>query len=112
MKNFPNRRRRNAAVKRYRDACEILRTTLRDMYFPENDRSYWIGDDIGGLCDFGDTSIISASDIALLIEKNVSYDSFDEWANAGLDYNADKPESERKYINLKSWLMGARYEML
>ena len=38
-----------------------------------------------------------------IIEHGMTYDDYAEWRDANLENN--------RYINLKSWLMGARHEM-
>ena len=38
-----------------------------------------------------------------ILDNDIDYDEYSEWRNANLDNN--------RYINLKSWLMGARHEM-
>ncbi|MDD6495788.1 MAG: hypothetical protein PUF47_04400 [Prevotella stercorea] len=65
---------------------------------------YWVGGDVGGVCDFEDVDVLNLEDMVLIIEKNMTYDEYAEWRDANLDNN--------RYINLKSWLMGIRHDML
>ena len=65
---------------------------------------YWIGDEVGGACDFEETDVLNPEDMVRIIENNMSYDEYAEWREANLD--------DGRYINLRSWLMGARHDML
>ena len=56
------------------------------------------------MCDFGDVAVLNLKEMMLIIENNTTYDEYAEWRNANLDNN--------RYINLKSWLMGLRHDML
>lgn len=51
-----------------------------------------------------DTDFLSPEDIVRIIENDMTYDEYAEWREANLDNN--------RYINLKSWLMGLRHDML
>lgn len=101
-------RKKNISV--YRAACESLKEAVNEQLFECGRSPYWIGDEVGGLCDFEEYMILSATDMVLIIENNLTYEQVSEWINAGVDYNFGREETH--YINLKSWLMGARYEML
>ena len=65
---------------------------------------YWIGGDVGGVCDFEDVDVLNLEDMVRIIEVNMAYDQYAEWRDANLDNN--------RYINLKAWLMGARHNRL
>ena len=43
-------------------------------------------------------------DMVRIIEHHMTYDEYAEWRDANL--------GKEKYINLRSWLKGARHEML
>jgi len=96
----------------FKQACENLARHINEQLFEGCREPYWVGDEIGGLCDFGDADFLTPSDMILIIEHDVTYDQYVEWREAGLDYNRDREPSEYKNINLRSWLMGCRYEML
>ena len=64
---------------------------------------YWVGDDVGGVCDFGDADFLNAEDMARIVENGMSYDEYAEWRESNLDH--------ARYINLRSWMMGARHGM-
>ena len=94
----------------YRAACENLKEAVNNQLFEGGRTPYWIGDEVGGLCDFEEYMILSTTDMVLIIENNLTYEQVSEWINAGVDYNRER-ESE-KYINLDEWIKGERYEML
>ena len=92
-----------SAVSMFHNACNLLATLVNEQLFEGIRTWYWIGDDVGGMCDFEGTDIINAEDMVRIIEHHLTYDEYAEWRNANLDNN--------RYINLKSWLMGARHDM-
>ena len=94
----------------YRAACENLKDVVNDQLFEGGRTPYWIGDEVGGLCDFEEYMILSTTDMVFIIENNLTYEQVMEWIDAGVDYNRER-ESE-KYINLDAWIKGERYEML
>lgn len=92
-----------SAVSMFRNACNLLATLVNEQLF-DGIRSWcWIGDDVGGICDFEGTDFLSPEDMVRIIEHHLTYDEYAEWRNANLDNG--------RYINLKSWLIGARHEM-
>lgn len=90
-------------IELFRMACNRLATFVNEQLFNGCRDWYWIGDDIGGACDFGEVDVLNAEDMVRIIENDMTYDDYVEWREANLDNN--------RYINLKSWLMGARHEM-
>ena len=48
--------------------------------------------------------MLNPEDMVRIIENGLTYDEYAEWRDANLDNG--------RYINLKSWLMGARHDML
>lgn len=106
-------KRDNMAIDFYNRACDMLarRTSYHlfaDRDDPEDDgrEFYWIGDDVGGLCDFGDCDILTPDDMVRILRDNVPYDKYAEWRDASLEQPHNAP-----HINLRSWLMGARYDL-
>ena len=92
------------AVKKYNDACNLLASMVNEQLFDGCRKWYWIGDEVGGMCDFEETDVLNPEDMVRIIENGMSYDEYAEWRDANLDNN--------RYINLKSWLMGLRHDML
>ena len=93
-----------SAVSMFHNACNLLATLVNEQLFEGSRSWYWVADDIGGLCDFEDSDFLSPEDMVRIIENNITYDEYAEWRDANLDNN--------RYINLKSWLMGLRHDML
>ena len=57
-----------------------------------------------GACDFEETDVLNPEDMVRIIENGITYNEYAEWREANLDNG--------RYINLKSWLMGLRHDML
>ena len=91
-------------VELFRVACDGLAASVNQQLFDGCRKWYWIGDEVGGLCDFEDCDVLKPEDMVRIIENNMTYDEYAEWRDANIDNN--------HYINLKSWLMGLRHDML
>lgn len=92
------------AIKKYKDACNSLASIVNDQLFDGLREWYWVSDDVGGICDFDDRDFLTPEDMVLIIENNMTYKQYEEWLNANIE--------NEKYINLRSWLMGARHNMI
>ena len=90
-------------IELFKFACNRLAIAVNKQLFDGCREWYWIGDDVGGMCDFEESDFLSPEDMVRIIEHHLTYDEYAEWRNANLDNG--------RYINLKSWLMGARHEM-
>ena len=91
-------------VQQYKDSCHELAELVNMQLFDGCRKWYWIGDEVGGACDFEDCDVLNPEDMVRIIENGLTYDEYAEWRDANLD--------NKHYINLKSWLMGARHYML
>ena len=91
-------------VRKFKNACDDLAELVNMQLFDGCRKWYWIGDEVGGACDFEETDVLNPEDMVRIIENNMSYEEYAEWRDANLDND--------RYINLKSWLMGARHYML
>ena len=91
-------------VEQYKKSCNELAELVNQQLFDGCRKWYWIGDDVGGVCDFECVDILNPEDMLRIIENGLTYDEYAEWRNANLD--------NKRYINLKSWLMGLRHDML
>ena len=91
-------------VELFRVACDGLATSVNQQLFNGFRKWYWIGNEVSGVCDFEDCDVLKPEDMVRIIESNMTYDEYAEWRDANLDNN--------HYINLKSWLMGLRHDML
>lgn len=90
-------------IQQYKDCCNKLAELVNQHLFDGCRTWYWIGDEVGGACDFKEVDVLNPEDMVRIIENDMTYDDYVEWREANLDNN--------RYINLKSWLMGARHEM-
>ena len=93
-----------SAVEQFKTACNELATSVNQQLFDGCRNWYWIGDEVGGVCDFEECDMLNPDDMVRIIENKMTYDEYAEWRDANLDNN--------RYINLKSWLMGLRHDML
>ena len=91
-------------IELFRFACNSLATAVNKQLFDACRKWYWIGDEVGGACDFEETDVLNPEDMVRIIENDITYDQYAEWREANLD--------DGRYINLKSWLMGVRHDML
>ena len=91
-------------VQQYKSSCNKLAEIVNQQLFDGCRRWYWIGEDVGGACDFDECDILNPEDMVRIIENGLTYDEYAEWRDANLDNG--------RYINLRSWLMGARHNML
>ena len=96
-------RKATSVVREFKKACDDLAELVYEQLFDGCRKWYWIGDEVGGACDFEETDVLNPEDMVRIIENNLSYDEYAEWREANLDH--------AQYINLKSWLMGARHDM-
>lgn len=99
-----NSKKAQDAIKKYNDACNLLASIVNDQLFDGCRDWYWVGYEVGGLCDFMDTDFLNPEDMVRIIENDMTYDEYAEWREANIDND--------RYINLKSWLMGLRHDML
>lgn len=90
-------------VQRFNDACNDMAEAVNMQLFDGCRKWYWIADEVGGACDFEEVDVLNPEDMVRILEYKISYDEYAEWREANLDH--------ARYINLKSWLMGARHEM-
>ena len=91
-------------VQQYKDSCNELAELVNMQLFDGCRKWYWIGDEVGGACDFEDCDVLNPEDMVRIIENGLTYDEYAEWRDANLD--------DGRYINIKSWLMGARNNIL
>lgn len=88
----------------FRESCDRLAELVNEQLFDGCRKWYWIGDEVGGACDFEECDVLNPEDMVRVIESGLTYDQYAEWRDANLDNN--------RYINLKLWMMGARHDML
>ena len=87
----------------YEKACngylvELLRMWELDAYY-----GYWIGEEIGGVYDYGGGMFtIGMNDIIYCVEHDIGREQYIEWQ----EYICDAAEFGFDTPNLKSWIMG------
>ena len=91
-------------IELFKTACNRLATFVNMQLFDGCRKWYWIGDEVGGVCDFDCIDVLNPEEMVRIIENGLTYDEYAEWRNANLD--------DGRYINLKSWLMGLRHDMI
>ena len=91
-------------VQQFKDSCNKVAESVNKQLFDGCRRWYWIGEEVGGACDFEECDVLNPEDMVRIVENGLTYDEYAEWREANLDH--------AQYINLKSWLMGARHDML
>ena len=87
----------------FRESCDRLAELVNHQLFDGCRKWYWIGDEVGGTCDFEEADVLNPEDMVHIIENGLTYDEYAEWRDANLNNNY--------YIHLKSWLMGERHDM-
>lgn len=92
------------AIKTYKDACNMLASIVNDQLFCGLCEWYWVNDVVGGMCDFNYSDFLTPEDMVLIIENDITYKQYAEWQKANIE--------NEKFINLRSWLMGARHNMI
>ena len=88
----------------FRESCDRLAELVNEQLFDGCRKWSWIGNEVGGVCDFEDVDVLNLEDMFCIIDKGMTYDEYAEWRNANLD--------DGRYINIHSWLMGIRHDML
>ena len=91
-------------LERFRESCDRLAELVNEQLFEGCRKWYWIGDEVGGVCDFDCIDVLNPDDMVRIIENGLTYDEYAEWRDSNIDNN--------RYINLKSWLMGLRHDMI
>lgn len=87
-------------INNYRNACEELAQAVNDYLFDGEREMIWSG----GLCDFGACEFLSPDEMAEILESGMTREDYREWSDWKLNGT--------QYINLHSWVMGLRPEML
>ena len=95
------------AVKRqlkeqWKQACNGFLVELLRMWELDGYYGYWIGDEVGGVYDYGGDMCINMDDIIYCVEHDVTEEEYREWS----DYCVEASEFGFNTPNLKSWHMG------
>ena len=94
-------------LQQFYTACNAIADAVNQQLFEGMRNPYWVANDIGGSCDFGDTDFLTPEEMVLILKANLTYDEYAEWRDANIKYGDTKG-----YINLKSWIKGCRFSMI
>ena len=84
-------------------ACEGYLCELLRMWELDGSYGYWIGDEVGGVYDYGDGMFtINMDDIIYCVENNVTREQYIEWQ----EYICDATEFGFATPNLRSFVRG------
>lgn len=93
------------ALANFDTACRDLVNLVNDQLFESSRSPYWVADEVGGICDFGDTDFLTPEEMVLILKHGISYDDYVEWREANIKHGDTKGR-----ITLKSWLRGCRHD--
>ena len=88
-------------VRKYKDTCAEIADAVAIRLFPTTRQHKWVGDRIGGICDFGNANFLTMGDMVLILETDMDPKGFFEWSAAN--------EENKDYISLHCWLQGVRH---
>lgn len=77
--------------------CELISMWELNAYY-----GYWIGEEVGGVYDYGGMFTINMEDIIYCVEHDVTALQYQEWQ----DYICDAAEFGFVTPNLRSWMNG------
>lgn len=86
----------------WQQACNGFLVELLRMWELDAHYGYWIGDEVGGVYDYGGDMCINMDDIIYCVEHDVTEEEYREWS----DYCVEASEFGFNTPNLKSWHMG------
>ena len=86
----------------YEQACNGYLCELTSMWELNAYYGYWIGEEVGGVYDYGGMFTINMDDIIYCVEHDVTELQYQEWQ----DYICDAAEFGFVTPNLRSWMHG------
>ena len=84
--------------------CEELARAVNLHLFNGERTISWVEDEVGGICDFGYSDFLNPVEMVRILKSGMTHDEYTEWRDANLENDG--------YINLDSWLIGFRHEMM
>ncbi len=94
-------------IKTYENACNLLACSVNKCLFDDSRSWYWVDNEIGGICDFGDTDFLTSEEMKLILQSDMTYEEYKEWRESNIKYAESKG-----VIDLYPWLLGRRHKML
>lgn len=85
----------------FEKTCDSLAEEINQTLFDGSRDWYWVGEQVGGVCDYGDTDFLTPDEMYLVLSYKMSYDEYAKWRNWNLDYG-----NIIHRVNLWSWLHG------
>ena len=92
--------------KAYEAVCQVYKQRLIEQFELDPIDVYWVGNEVGGLLDIQGTYSLHLPEIVTIVDKLMLFDDFIDWWYQWTEENNDHP------INLNSWLMGLRPDMV
>ena len=91
----------------YEKACNNYVAALLNLWGIDSKSTYWIGGEVGGVCDVDGWITISMQDIVYCVDNNVTSKEVDEWQ----EYYVKCIKYNIPTMNLNAWHKGApRYD--
>lgn len=103
--SFKEKSNKTDEVGLFEVACYELAEKVNKQLFNGERNWRWVNDVIGDVCDFENADFININEMALIVAKKLSYETYAEWRDANI-------ASDKGIINLSSWLKGCRHSML
>lgn len=94
-------------IQQFHDACNALANAVNVQLFDGMRTTYWVVNEVGGICDFEDADFLTPEEMVLILKANLTYEDCSEWRDANIEYGETKGN-----INLKSLLKGCRFSMI
>lgn len=98
-----NKAHKELLKENYEKACNAYVLALLNMWGLDAHYGYFVGDEVGGVYDYGDGMFtIGMDEIIYCVVNNISKETFYEFQ----EYNIEAHSLGFDYINLKSWCKG------
>lgn len=96
-------------IKNYDESVNAIIDEFKKKHEFDSPEGYWIGDEVGGVYDFGDTMTFDFRDILLDIKEDAPKDEIEKWQEYNLriwSVNNMVGGVFLKEINYRNWLKG------
>ena len=104
----------NPIVSQFKIACNNLANEINEQLFECYREPSWVANEVGGICDFGDTDFLTPEEMVELLENDVKYSQYAEWRNYNIEHIKETRANPHKkpFINLHSWLICCRENLI
>jgi hypothetical protein len=65
-------------IQQFYTACNALANAVNLQLFNGIRAPYWVANEVGGTCDFGDTDFLTPEEMVLILKANLTYDEYAE----------------------------------